>query len=925
MDPERFARLKALVAEAAGLPEPDRAAFLETACGAEADLRRDAESLLAFHGQMTIPSLLAAPDIADHVAALLAETTRPPEAPSRIGPYTVQELLGEGGMGVVYAATQDAPLRRDVAIKLVTPGPRPAAVLARFESERQTLARLDHASITRVFDAGTAPDGRPYFVMERVRGPGIIAFADTERQTLRERLGLFLAVCAGVQHAHQKGVIHRDLKPSNVLVTREAGGPRPHIIDFGLALAIENPAADRLTRTGFVLGTPEYMSPEQAGVIEMDVDTRTDVYALGVILYELLSGARPYTFARQTAGEILRVLSGPPPRRPSLAAMEGGAGAGQARRSTPDRLRRQIQGDLDNIALKALAREPDRRYASVEQLSRDIQRHLAGLPVDARAATWAYRTGKFVRRHTAAVAGASAVVLLLAAFAVVSARQARVLQQERDRARREAETAQQVSKFLVDLFQESDPAQAKGGSITARELLDRGAARIPTELAAQPAVQARLLSTMGEVYLALGLYEPAAAVLEQALARQESLPTPDRGELADTLDRLGALHHDLRDMVRSEDYTRRALALRLEAFGPQSPEVANSMVNLAIAVRGNDRPQEAEPLYREAVALHRRLFGNEDERLAWALYHSAWALHQQGRVDEAEPLYVEAAALQRRLLGNAHPDLRDTLNSMAGVYFHRGQYAKAGEIWQEALDLCLRLHGDTHTATGRAHHNLARVPLLLGDYARAESLSRRAVEINLATIGPDHPNTATTQQGHGVALWRLGRLAESEASLRSALAVRERTAGKDSQLTGSALAALALVLLDRGRTDEALALARRAATIGEAQAARWPTLSAGMIESLAAVAARRGQAAEALPLWRRALELRERTQDSGPVERALARAGLGAAELATGDAGGLQRLEAALAVLESLLPATHPERIRVRAAVDGQRRVALTR
>jgi serine/threonine protein kinase/Flp pilus assembly protein TadD len=923
MDPERFALLKELVAEAARLEGVERAAFLERACGSDHEMRREAESLLV-HAQKTLPAVLAGDALAGHVAAVLATPT-PLPAPERVGPYAIGELLGEGGMGVVYAATQDAPLRREVALKLVTAGPRPGAVLARFESERQTLARLDHPAITRVFDAGTAPDGRPYFVMERVRGPSITTFADAERLTLRERLDLFLAVCEGVRHAHQKGVIHRDLKPSNILVTREAGGPQPHIIDFGLALAVESSAEERLTRTGYMVGTPEYMSPEQAGVIPMDIDTRTDVYALGVVLYELLCGARPYAFTRQTAAELLRVLSGPPPRRPSAALAEGQAAAAQARRSTPDRLRRQLQGDLDNIALKALAREPDHRYASVEQLARDVQRHLAGLPVEARAATLAYRAGKFARRHKAAVAGVCAVMLLLIAFAIATARHARVVERERDRARREAETARQVSKFLVDLFQEADPAQAKGAALTAREILDRGAARIPTELAAQPAVQARLLSTLGEVYLALGMYEPAAAVLEQALARQQSLPAPDQGELALTLDRLGALRHDLRDMPGSEDYTRRALELRREAFGLESPEVAESLVNLAIALRGNGQPEQAEILYRDAVALHRRLFGNHDARLASALFNHAWALHQRGRVDEAEPLYVEAAALQRRLLGDTHPDLRDTLNSMAGVYFHRGQYAKAGEIWQEALELCQRLHGDAHTATGRAHHNLARVPLLLGDYARAESLSRKAVAINLATIGPDHPNTASTLHGHGVALWRLGRRAEAQAALRRALSVREGTAGKDSHLTGATLAALALVLLDQGRPDEALVLARRAATIAEAQAARWPTPAAEMIEALAAVTAAAHRPAEALPLWRRALELRESTQDSGPVERALARAGLGAAQIDAGEAAGLQELRSAAAVLDSLLPAGHPERVRVRARLDRQPRVAVTR
>lgn len=913
MDPASFARLKALVAEAADLPREERAAFLERACGPDLHLRREAESLLVH--DRTVPALLSPDLIEVRLAEAFAEA-EPDTRPQQIGPYTIGEVLGEGGMGIVYAARQEEPLRREVAIKLVTSDLRSTRVLDRFEAERRTVARLDHPAIARVFDAGTAPDGRPYFVMECVRGTPITAFADAERLATRERLELFLAVCAGVQHAHQRGVIHRDLKPSNILVTREPDGPRPHIIDFGIARATLDPGEDRLTMTGHLLGTPDYMSPEQAGVLDLDVDTRTDVYALGVILYQLLCGARPYTFARPTAAEMHRVLGGTPPRRPSAVAGAAGAEVGASRRSTTERLRRLLQGDLDNVVLKALAREPDRRYASVGELARDIRRHQSGLPVDARAATWTYRAGKFVRRHKAAVAGVCAVGLLLATFAVVTSRQAGVLQQERDRARREAETARQVSQFLVDLFEDADPSQSRGDTVTAREILDRGAARIQAELGKQPAVQGRLLSTMGDVYIALGLYEPAGALLEQALSRQQSLPSPDPGELATTLDRLGNLTHDLRDMKRSEEYTRRALELRRRTFGEESPEVADSIVNLAIAVRGNGRPAEADALYREGVALHRRLFGNEDARLAWALYSQAWGLHQQGRVDEAEPLYVEAASLQRRLLGDTHPELRDTLNSMAGVYYHRGQYARAAEIWEEALAIALRLHGDAHTATARAHLNLARIPLALGDYVRAESLTRRAVEINLATIGPDHPHTASTQHSHGVALWRLGRLAEAERSLRVALASRERSAGPDSQLTGATLAALAQVAREAGRADEAERLARRAAAIGESQSARWPTAAAGMIESLAVVLTARGQAAQAVPLWRRALALRESTQDSSPVERALARAGLGAAVWEAGEKGGREQLSAAAAVLDSLLPAGHPERVRVRSLLD---------
>jgi eukaryotic-like serine/threonine-protein kinase len=918
MDTERYALLKTIVAAAVSLPEPERPDFLHGACGSDADLRLAAESLLAH--EAGVPALLATAGAHLGEAADAGPGTGDP---GQIGPYTLHEVLGRGGMGVVYRASQTAPLRREVALKLVRPGSASEGVLARFEAERQTVARFDHPAIARVLDAGSAPDGRPYFAMELVRGPSITAFADEARLTVRARLDLFLAVCAGVQYAHQKGIIHRDLKPSNILVAQETDGPRPRIIDFGIARAVEEAPEAGLTAVGILVGTPEYMSPEHVGLVEGGVDTRTDVFALGVVLFELLTGERPYRFARLTAGEIHRVLSGPPPRRPSAAvwsaAVPGPAAAAvsAARGATPERLARLLRGDLDNVVLKALAREPRHRYASVEHLASDIRRHLTGRPVEARAGTWTYRTGKFVRRHALAVAVAVILAATLAASAAVTLWQARVVAQERDRARREAVTARQVAGFLVDVFELADPSRARGSEVTVREALDRGAARIPSELAGRPAVRARLLSAMGQVYHSLGLYSQAAPLLDQALREYEAMPDVDTAELADTLDLLGVLAHDLRDMPRAESYARRGLELRRRALGPEHESVGVSLVNLATAIRAGGRHAEAEPLYREGLALLRARLGDEHERVGWAIFNLAWALHQQGRLDEAEPLYREAAALQRRILGDTHPDLGDTLNSLAGIYYHRGQAQAAADLWSEALAMYRRLYGDEHTATARAYQNMAHATLDLGDLAQAEALYRRAVEVNLAIVGPDHPHAATTLHSHGLALWRLGRHAQAEAPLRRALAVRERAFGPESRLAGLTLAGLAQVLAARGSGAEAEVAARRAARIADAEAAQWPSDAATMLESLATVLGAR-RAEEAAALWRRALDLREAAQDSSPQRRALARAGLGQALLAQGDsAAGVVALRAAAATLHASLPEGHRERRRVQALLDA--------
>ena len=448
----------------------------------------------------------------------------PPPLIGDIGPYHILEMLGEGGMGVVYLAEQTQPIRRRVAVKVIKPGMDSANVIARFETERQALALMNHPNVARVLDAGTTEAGRPYFVMEHVPGIPITDYCDRHTLSTGERLTLFLTVCDGIQHAHQKGIIHRDLKPSNVLVAVQDGSPVAKVIDFGVAKAVEQRLTERtlFTEFGQLLGTPEYMSPEQAEMTTLDIDTRSDIYSLGVLLYELLVGALPFErkyLRRAALAEIQRIIRTEDPATPStrLSTLDDAAGVARKRRTDRTSLRRQLKGDLDWITMKALEKDRTRRYATASQLADDIGRYLTSEPVAAGPPSATYRFGKFVRRNRGPVTASALVLLaLLAGLAVSSALYVRA-ERERQRADTQAHVAQRVSDFLTGLFEVSDPQQAQGREVTARELLDKGAQSIHS-LKDQPAVQATLMDTMGRVYHSLGLYDQAAELLEKAVA-----------------------------------------------------------------------------------------------------------------------------------------------------------------------------------------------------------------------------------------------------------------------------------------------------------------------------------------------------------------------------------------------------------------------
>jgi non-specific serine/threonine protein kinase/serine/threonine-protein kinase len=559
----------------------------------------------------------------------LPEAAPADRSPARtIGAYRLERRLGEGGMGEVWLAEQTAPVRRQVAVKLIKAGMDSRRVVARFEAERQALALMEHPAIAKVFDGGSTPEGRPYFVMEHVSGVPLNEHCDRERLTTRARLELFVLVCEGVQHAHHKAVIHRDLKPSNVLVTTVDGKPIPKIIDFGIAKAMERPLTEGAlsTEVGAVIGTPEYMSPEQIDAMSQDVDTRADVYSLGVMLYELLSGSLPFT-SRDLRGssleELRRKIREEDPPAPSArlaAAGEAAVAAAASRGTTISELVREVRGDLDAIATKALEKERSRRYGSPAELAADIGRHLRSEPVLARLPTTGYRVGKFVARNRGKVATAAALVL--PTLTVSLAVQVRQVAAERDRANREAKVSRRAADFMASMFRVADPSEARGNTITAREILDRATAEVDTALSGDPVLQAQMMDTMGSVYTNLGLYPKAHALLEAALEK------------------------------------------RRRVLGAEAPDTLASMRGLGEVLFFEGRYPDAERLLREAIALQRRVLGPEHPDTALSMAVLTRALRAQAKLAEAEQLQRETLAIQLRALGPENPN---TLRSMSGL------------------------------------------------------------------------------------------------------------------------------------------------------------------------------------------------------------------------------------------------------------------
>ena len=781
----------ALFEAAVSLDPGQRSAFLDRACGDEGSLRQEIEELLDANA--------AAVSFLKHPVFDLPTADDSQASHRTIGPYHLLELIGQGGMGEVWLAEQKDPVRRRVAIKLIKLGMDTREVVARFESERQALALMDHPAIAKVFDAGSTPEGRPYFVMECVPGLPITEYCDKHKLTIRQRLELFIRVCDGVQHAHQKAIIHRDLKPSNILVCEVDGKPMPRIIDFGVAKAISQTLSARTvyTRIGTLVGTVGYMSPEQANSDSEDIDTRTDVYSLGAVLYELLSGTLPFDLRKAAYDEVLRRLreeDAPKPSTRIKAAGEDSAVTARNRGGDPSAVARQLRGEPDAIAVKALERDRGRRYASASELAADIERYLRHEPVTAHTPNAAYRARKYIRRHRLGVTMATAGVLLLATFAVTQSIQLRRIRRERDRADR-------ITKFMTGMFKISDPSESRGNTVTAREILDKASHEIDTGLAHDPALQVQMMSTMAGTYYDLGLYQRSESLNERALAIRQRLFGPrDRETLR--------LKYDLAEgllfvgrYAEAERLLRETLKTQREVVGSEHPDTLQSMGLLGSILDQEAKYPEALALLQTAFDVERRTLGPEDEQTIGTMYYLGATLRDTGRYADAETVYRELLDALRRTDGPEHQDTLGAMHGLAIILSSEGKYAEAEKIFREVLDKRRRLLGPEHPETAETMTQLARDLQSQGRYPEAEKLAREALGIQQRIGGPESLDARIAQDELALVFEEEGHYQDAERLYREA--IRNATKTKAVSLLASSWYGLACMSARAGRHDKA--------------------------------------------------------------------------------------------------------------------------
>jgi eukaryotic-like serine/threonine-protein kinase len=692
---------------------------------------------------------------------LTAEAETP--LPSAIGHYHILRLLGEGGMGAVYEAEQDQP-RRLVALKVIRAAWASPDLLRRFEQESQALGRLHHPGIGQIYEAGSAEAGfgaQPFFAMELIHGKPLVEYADEHKLNTRQRLELMIQVCDAVHHAHQRGIIHRDLKPGNILV-EDSGQPK--ILDFGLARATDSDAqATRQTDMGQLLGTLAYMSPEQVLADPLALDTRTDVYALGVILYELLAGKMPYMLSKLLHEAVQTIQQTDPAPLSSI--------------------NRTFRGDIETIVAKALEKDKTRRYASAAELAADIRRYLHDEPIVARPPSTTYQLQKFARRNKALVTGVAAVFLVLVVGIVASTWEAVQARRAQKRAQQESAIAQAVNDFLQHdlLAQASAYNQSKPDpNITVRTVLDRAAQNIQGKFNNQPAVEAAIRDTIGKTYSDMGLYPEAQGQLERALEVERHALGPENQETIETMNHLGDVAGRDGRPSEAEAIFKQTLATANRLLGPDNADTLDAMHGLANAYFHQGKYAQAQPLYDQVLQSRRRVLGPENPDTLMAMNNLAADYSDEGKNAEAEALFSEVAKAHSRALGPDHPDTLLAVNNLADVYIAEGKYVEGEALLNRNIEARRRALGPEHPDTMNSMIDLANAYLDQGKYAQAEPLFRRAYEGRRRVLGPENVNTLLALGGLAVALNNQGQYAQAEPLFMQIVETMRRVLGPEN-------------------------------------------------------------------------------------------------------------------------------------------------
>lgn len=818
----RWSQIEAIFDQAIELEEPGRSRYIENACAGDPALRQEVQKLLdaaSSNGPLDTPLAQLTPGLADRASHELGGGAA--TAGRQVGAWTLVRELGRGGMGRVFLAERtDAQLNQTCALKLLRWELATQNLVDRFLAERQILARLEHANIARLIDGGVTDDGLPYLAMEYVEGLSIDDYCRSRNAPLQERLDLFLRVCDAVHFAHRNLVVHRDLKSSNILVT-ETGDTK--LLDFGIAKILDDQPRE-LTQTTAAPATPHCAAPEQ--ITGETVTTATDVWAMGILLYEMLADQRPFDGSLPAAELQKRIVESEPALPSSL--LKGTR-------------RKHLQGDLDTIVIKALRKAPADRYDSVERMANDIRRHQRGLPIEAQPATWSYHAGKFLRRHRVGVAVAAAVVVMVSSLVGFYTWR---LAQERDQLQLQVEKTEQVTEFLQGIFATSDPRFSGGEDITARQLLEVGSESIDTELTEQPEVQGELHHVVGNLYDELGFYDKALEHFDKAVEKRRAVLSPNHVDLALSLSRQGNVLAAVNRMEEAEAALREALdiarknpndpavightmgelglhlsysgrydeaePLLREAtdyqetiYGRESREYGTTLMNLGLNLKWGGDFDAAEEIYREVLGVRRRVLGTDDPDYASGLDNLGVLLGQRGDYEESEELFQEALATRRRVLGNEHPDVALSLNNLSSLYRVQNRIDESEPILREVLDLNRRLLGDRHRRVATNLSNLAGILVARGKLDEAIGLFNQAEEIREESLGSEHIEVALVKNSLANAYLQKGELNTADDYSQQSIAIARAAVGPESFQLAQNLRTRGIILLSLERAEEA--------------------------------------------------------------------------------------------------------------------------